>query len=236
MSEAVGTDAAAPDPIAAVANAISDLQARMVSLERAPWADMIAALQAAGALVATGEIVFSTATSKPGCLPADGAAVSRTTYADLNAVAAAAGYAAPYGPGDGSTTFNVPDARGRALIASGTGAGLTARTLGQQVGVEGVTLSAAESGMPAHTTAGPSTANTGAGTAHAHTNSVPALIAVQAGATQNVNAGNLTATTGNESAHTHSLSAHTHTVSAVAATNAHTNMQPSLVLNAFVKT
>lgn len=48
-------------------------------------------------------------TSAPsGWLLCDGAAVSRTTYAGLFAVLGTA-----YGAGDGSTTFNVPDRRGR---------------------------------------------------------------------------------------------------------------------------
>lgn len=42
-----------------------------------------------------------------GWIKANGAAVSRTTYARLFAIIGAA-----FGPGDGSTTFNVPDMRG----------------------------------------------------------------------------------------------------------------------------
>lgn len=43
----------------------------------------------------------------------NGATLSRTTYFDLNALYAAQGY--PYGSGDGSTTFKIPDYRGRFL-------------------------------------------------------------------------------------------------------------------------
>ena len=66
-----------------------------------------------------------------GWLLSDGSAVSRTTYATLFAVVGTT-----YGAGDGSTTFNVPDLRGRAPIGAGTGTGLTARTRGQLVGSE----------------------------------------------------------------------------------------------------
>lgn len=76
----------------------------------------------------------------------NGAAVSRTTYASLFAV-----IGTTYGAGNGSTTFNLPDLRGRVPMGSGTGSGLTARTMGTKVGVESVTLTAAQSGMPAHT-------------------------------------------------------------------------------------
>jgi microcystin-dependent protein len=56
-----------------------------------------------------------------------------------------------WGKGDGSTTFNVPDMRGRTLIGDGTGSGLTARALGVGAGEETHLLTAAESGLPAHT-------------------------------------------------------------------------------------
>ena len=47
---------------------------------------------------------YSTTTTPTGWLPADGTAVSRTTYATLFAL-----ISTTYGAGDGSTTFNVPD-------------------------------------------------------------------------------------------------------------------------------
>jgi microcystin-dependent protein len=88
----------------------------------------------------------------------NGAAVSRSTYADLFAVCSTT-----YGAGDGSTTFNVPDLRGRMPMGAGTGAGLnatgtgaptgtaqTARTLGQWFGEETHLLTGAESGTSVH--------------------------------------------------------------------------------------
>lgn len=51
-----------------------------------------------------------------GYLLCNGAAVSRTTYANLFAA-----IGTRYGAGDGSTTFNVPRAGGRSLMAAGTG-------------------------------------------------------------------------------------------------------------------
>lgn len=61
----------------------------------------------------------------------DGSAISRTTYANLFAI-----LGTTWGAGNGTTTFNVPDLRGRAPIGAGTGSGLTARTLGANVGAE----------------------------------------------------------------------------------------------------
>ena len=79
-----------------------------------------------------------------GWLLCDGSAVSRATYA---ALFAAIGIL--HGAGDGATTFNLPDSRGRATIGAGQGAGLTARALGAKGGEETHTLTIPE--MPAHT-------------------------------------------------------------------------------------
>lgn len=73
----------------------------------------------------------------------DGAAISRSAYPYLFGV-----IATTYGSGDGSTTFNVPDLRGRMIVGMGSGSGLSARSLGQKGGEENHTLSVAE--MPTH--------------------------------------------------------------------------------------
>jgi microcystin-dependent protein len=58
--------------------------------------------------VPTGAVFYFAANTAPtGFLKANGAAVSRTTYAALFAITGTT-----YGSGDGSTTFNVPDLRG----------------------------------------------------------------------------------------------------------------------------
>lgn len=93
----------------------------------------------------TGFMVAYAGGSAPiGWLLCDGSAVSRATYAALFAL-----IATTYGVGNGSTTFNLPDLRGRTAIGSGTGSGLTARTLAQTMGEENHQLSTAE--LPAHT-------------------------------------------------------------------------------------
>jgi len=48
-------------------------------------------------------------------------------------------------------TIGLTKVLGRALAVSGAGAGLTSRALGEPAGVESVTLTAAQSGSPAHT-------------------------------------------------------------------------------------
>lgn len=60
-------------------------------------------------LVPTGAILSYAGSSAPaGWLVCDGAAVSRTTYANLFSA-----LGTTFGTGDGSTTFNLPDLRGR---------------------------------------------------------------------------------------------------------------------------
>lgn len=79
-----------------------------------------------------GTIIMHTGTSAPGgYLMCDGTAVSRTTYADLFAA-----IGTTYGSGDGATTFNLPDLRGRRAMGAGAGPGLTTRTRGTSVGAE----------------------------------------------------------------------------------------------------
>lgn len=64
-------------------------------------------------------------------LECNGNAVSRTTFAGLNALAAAVSYGAPWGPGNGTTTFNLPDFRGYFIRAWDHGAGVdSGRSLG----------------------------------------------------------------------------------------------------------
>jgi len=76
----------------------------------------------------------------------DKSAVSRTTYADLFAVIGTV-----WGNGDGSTTFNLPDFRGRSPLGTGTGdaADATAHAQASTGGTETHTLTSTE--MPAHT-------------------------------------------------------------------------------------
>ncbi len=72
-----------------------------------------------------------------GWLACDGAAVSRATYATLFAAVGTT-----HGAGDGVTTFNVPDLRGRVPVGAGAATAVTtARSAGQQFGVEAVASS-----------------------------------------------------------------------------------------------
>ncbi|MEY4278695.1 MAG: Microbacterium phage TinyTimothy, partial [Bacteroidota bacterium] len=83
---------------------------------------------------------FAGSAAPLGYLLCDGSAVSRTTYSSLYAT-----IGTTYGSGDGSTTFNVPDLRGRVPVGKNTG---TFSSLGLTGGEESHTMTVNE--MPAH--------------------------------------------------------------------------------------
>jgi len=106
--------------------------AKLLIWDGSAWVDVYPA-QPAGSLTA-----YAGASAPAGWLLCDGTAVSRTTYATLFGL-----LSTTYGAGNGTTTFNLPDMRGRMPMGAGTGAGqgasgsgapsgtaLTARTRG----------------------------------------------------------------------------------------------------------
>ena len=147
----------------------------------------------------------------------DGSAKSRTTYAGLFAI-----IGTTYGVGDGSTTFNIPDLRGRVIAGqddmggssanrlTGLTGGVDGDILGGTGGAETHTLSTAQ--MPSHTH-GLSTAvknnntNGAAGELPSGTNTSGQSTALNTSAVQN---------TGGD--------------------QAHNNVQPTIILNYIIKT
>ncbi|QYC55010.1 minor tail protein [Arthrobacter phage CastorTray] len=86
--------------------------------------------------------IFGGTVPPPGWMLCDGAAISRTTFSDLFAA-----IGITYGAGNGTTTFNVPDFRGR--VAVGYDATQTEfDNLGEKGGAKTHTLTIAE--MPTH--------------------------------------------------------------------------------------
>jgi len=119
---------------------------------------------------------YGAASAPTGWLLCDGTAVSRTTYADLFAIVSTT-----FGTGDGSTTFNLPDMRGKFPLgkaASGTGSSL---------GGTGGSIDHTHTG-PSHTHTGPS---------HTHTATTSAANAATGGGGSGAN--------NTEQAHTHTL-------------------------------
>ena len=191
---------------------------------------------AAGVGLPVGMITpFAGSAAPTGWFLCSGQAVSRTTYASLFAVVGTT-----YGAGDGSTTFNLPDLRGRTIAGidnmGGTDAGRLdiANSSGTVVGSQYVTLTSAQSGVPAHSHANTLTNNavtSGAGSAHTHTQNAHGHTIVnpstgnqilfmgngasgyadqwgqggQGGLSSGTPIQSTTATNQNESAHTHSV-------------------------------
>jgi microcystin-dependent protein len=101
-------------------------------------------------------VPFAGSTSPAGWLLCFGQTVSRTTYAGLFAT-----IGTTWGSGDGSTTFGLPDLRGRAVAGkdnmggtaanrlTAAGSGITGTTLGTSGGTETHTLITSQ--MPSHT-------------------------------------------------------------------------------------
>ena len=111
-----------------------------LTLDAAPTADLQAATKKyvddeVGAIdtsdpTPAGTIIYTArATAPDGYLAANGDAVSRTTYATL--YTALGGASSPFGQGNGSTTFNLPDLRGEFIRGLDSGRGVdTSRTRG----------------------------------------------------------------------------------------------------------
>lgn len=184
---------------------------------------------------------FAGASAPTGFVLCDGGAYSRATYAVLFSVIGTA-----YGPGDGSTTFNVPDLRGRlpAGMDGGTGRLTSAtmtpdgNTLNASGGTQTHTLSLGQT--PVGIT---STGSLSGGTASVtSTNYVPSnpsdntSLSVAAGGG---NMGGIPAAGGFSNSHIASTGSVTGTTSVTSNNTggaAHLNVQPTLVMNYIIFT
>lgn len=158
---------------------------------------------------------FAGGTTPSGWLLCDGSAISRTTYASLFTA-----IGTTHGVGDGSTTFNLPDMRGRVVVGKDNMGGSTASrvttagssidgtTLGATGGAQNVTLTAAESGLPSHAHGG----------------------VVTGGGTTSFAPGD-----GSYTGYSSLSSGSTGSAGGSAASSAHTNMPPALVANVIIK-
>lgn len=105
------------------------------------WYDLSCSLNVSNLLI--GEIIEYAGESIPGgYLVCDGSAVSRTEYSELFDVIGTL-----YGSGDGSTTFNLPDLRGRVVTGLNT-TNSNFNVLGKTGGEEAHTLTVSE--IPSH--------------------------------------------------------------------------------------
>jgi microcystin-dependent protein len=159
-------------------------------------------------------IDFSGSTIPEGYLLCDGSEVSRTTYARLFTL-----IGTTYGAGDGSTTFRLPDCRGRISIGVGQGSGLTNRVLAAIGGAETHILTEAQ--LPSHTH-----------TQNSHSHGI---------LSQDVYSGGSTWTINRSGDYTYPATVWSSTEDFVATNNptglsiAHPNMQPYLAVNKMIK-
>ena len=164
-----------------------------------------------------------------------GQAISRTDYPICFAR-----LGTTHGSGDGSTTFNLPDKRGRVSAAldnmGGPSAGrLTppasggvadSTTLGSAGGTKDHTLTSAQ--MPSHTHTG-TTGVENTSLSHAHSTTIPSGTLAQAAAGTSVNIPstlNTTTTSNSPNNHTHSF-----TTASAGSGTAHNIVQPTLMCN-----
>lgn len=173
------------------------------------------------AFLPTGLVSPYAGSSAPGgWLLCDGAVVSRTTYAPLFAIVGTT-----YNTGgEAGTSFRLPDLRGRVPVGvDGAAARLAANdALGQASGTETTTLTAAQSGVPAHNH------NYGGDIARVSSNWVGVNVTHGSGAFNNnfpaiFGAGVLTS------------DSDTNSSTAAAAASGHSNMQPYQIVNYIIK-
>lgn len=186
-----------------------------------------------------GDLKLAAGAVQPGWLICDGTAYSRSTYANLFTAIGTA-----FGAGDGSTTFNVPDLRGRVPLGAGAGSGLTARTLGQSGGEESHVL--AKSEMPVHNHGGATGGGATGGQSASHTHATSGAgqyvmtptgtgkLATGTGYSETTIDLNTLQTGGASGDHTHGIPALG--ISSDGSGAAHNVMQPFAVVNYLIKT
>lgn len=175
-------------------------------------AGVSAAITALAPEVPAGSVIFFASTGAPdGYLQGYGQAVSRSTYDDLFAAIGTA-----FGSGDGSTTFNLPDCRGRVIAGEDDMGGSSANRLtNQSGGLNGDTLG---------DTGGAETHTLTVAQVPSLTVSVPYYTTNSSGSTELLT-GDSTATQQD------SLS-----LSTSGGGGAHNNVQPTIVMGCIVKT
>ena len=225
MADLTTIDANMATAVTAVANTYADTKkTEAISASGTNAATAILAATPIGAVWP-----YAGITAPTGFLFCYGQPVSRTTYSALFTA-----LSTTYGAGDGSTTFNLPDLRGRTLAGKdnmgGTAASrltsvVTGSTLGAAGGTETHTLDSTQ--IPAHNHTATTTGTDGT---HSHTAVGAATVAT------GTNVATASGTAASPNTATNS-GAHGHTIS-VGNTGgglSHPNVQPTFILNYIIK-
>ena len=193
--------------------------------------DAVSKSQLDGAAPPVGAVIdYAGSTAPAGWLLCYGQAISRSSYAALFSA-----IGATYGAGDGSTTFNLPDCRGR--VAAGKddmGGSAAGRLTGPVIGSIGGTILGNTGGEQAHTITISETAphahggatGVGAGTAISFNNVVQNLAGTSSFA------GGGAAGFANLSV---PFNTHTHPITAEGGGVAHNNVQPTIIFNKIIR-
>jgi microcystin-dependent protein len=182
---------------------------------------------ALAALVPSGTVSQTArATAPTGYLLCDGSAISRTTYSSLfDAIGTA------YGVGNGSTTFNIPNLKGRVPVGFDSSQ-TEFDTLGESGGAKTVAITEAQ--MPSHSHTG----TTSTGGNHSHTLNDSYLQGIPAsGGGSRVIAGDQQHSGWSDTRYVQAAGDHNHsfTTSSAGSGQAHNNLQPYVVLNYMIK-
>ena len=175
--------------------------------------------------VPAGTVLTTARSSAPsGYLLCDGSAVSRTTYSDLFSA-----ISTTYGTGDGSSTFNLPDLRGRVVAGKDDMGGSSANRLTDQTGgLNGDTLGDT-GGSETHTLTTAQLAS--------HTHSDGSYVATT---TRRISSGDTGSGINLGSVNGDSFTTQTLDVSGTSGStgsgSAHNNVQPTIILNYMIKT
>lgn len=162
---------------------------------------------------------FAGGTAPAGWLFCDGLAISRTTYAGLFAAIGTA-----FGAGDGATTFNLPDARGRACFGKDNMGGTAAnRITAGGSGVAGATLGAVGGGETL-------TITTSQMASHQHVDGYSATAGT--GRYGTTDTGLVSGHADSSSSVSNNIGANT---SSVGGGGAHANIPPAIILNKIIK-
>jgi len=185
-------------------------------------------------LTPTGSLTPYAGSSAPtGWLFCYGQAVSRVTYVDLFTA-----IGTTYGSGDGSTTFNLPDLRGRVIAGKDDMGGASANRLTDQSGGLNGDILGDSGGSETHTL------TTAQMPTHTHTvNSVTVYAASVSGTNSGTSYSGLSYTSVNDfdsitrfGTTGDGVNSHTASLANTGSGAAHNNVQPTFILNYIIKT